>query len=135
MALDDATWAAGEPLFINIGEITMRRNVVLGFVAFCLAAPLAAHAGTKWISAPVFIGQTTEPNGTKHVTYLAAIQSVQPDSAGYYELFVQQTPHYQESYADAIAIKARAECNKAGDNSCVFGKTDWKEMLVTYASP
>ncbi len=113
----------------------MRTNIVVGFMAVCIVGPIAAHAGMTWVSAPIFIGQTKEPDGSKHVTYLAAIESEQPDSSGYYELFVQQVPHYQESYADVIAIKARAKCNKTGDNSCVYGKSDWKEMLVTYTNP
>ena len=111
----------------------LKHGIVL--TALCIAAPLAAEAGTTWVSAPIFIGQTAKADGTKHVTYLAAIQSVQPDANGYYELFIEQTPHYQESYADAIAIKARAKCNITGDNSCVFGKPGWREMLVTYTTP
>ncbi len=88
-----------------------------------------------WVSAPVFIGQTQKPDGSKHVTYLAAIQSEQADANGYYELFVQEKPYYQESYADAHAIKARALCNEAGDNSCVYGHPGWREVLETFSSP
>jgi hypothetical protein len=113
----------------------MRLTYSIALLVSCIAAPLAAQAGTTWVSAPVFIGQTAKVDGAKHVTYLAAIQSEQPDANGYYELFVQQTPHYQESFADAIAVKARAKCNATGDNSCVYGKPDWKEVFVTYANP
>jgi hypothetical protein len=100
-------------------------------VALLAASPVVASAATTWVSAPVFIGQTTKANGNKAVTYLAAIESAQPNSSGQYELFVSNKPFYQESFADRQAIAMRASCNSTGDDSCVTGNAKWQKYMVT----
>ena len=108
-----------------------RKFYLPALAAAMMTAPVLASAATTWVSAPVFIGQTTKSNGNKSVTYFAAIESEQPNSSGQYELFVSTKPFYQESYADHQAIAMRAACNTTGDDSCVAGKGQWQEYLVT----
>ena len=94
-----------------------------------LASPALA-APLKWVSAPVFIGQTTGSNGPA-LTYYPAIFAVTPNADGYYEVWVQVQFFAQESYADHQAIQERAACNKTGDDSCVNGQPGWVETLQT----
>jgi hypothetical protein len=109
----------------------MRHLLFPALAAALFTVPAFAQTKMTWVSAPVFIGQATKPDGSKHVTYLAAIQSEQPDANGSYELFVQTKPYYQESFADRKAIHVRALCNASGDNSCVIGQPGWQEILQT----
>ena len=109
----------------------MRRLIIPALAAAIFAGPAFAQSRLSWVSAPVFIGQTAKADGSKHVTYLAAIQSEQPDASGQYELFVDTKPFYQESFADVVAIKKRAACDETGDNSCVLNRPGWQEVLET----
>ena len=102
----------------------------LVLAASLVAAPAFA-SGMQWVSAPVFVGQTQKPGKGLALTYYPAIISTSQDSSGYYEVWVQYKPYYQESYADHKAIKERAECNLTGDNSCVNGQADWHEILIS----
>ena len=109
----------------------IRKFSLPALAVFLMASPVVASAATTWASAPVFIGQTTKSNGNKSVTFLAAIESEQPNSSGQYELMVSSKPFYQESFADHQAIAMRAACNKTGDDSCIANNPYWQKYMVT----
>jgi hypothetical protein len=109
------------------------KRVFLSAAILCGLAIPAAAQGLQWVSAPVFMGQTSP--GSKTLYWLPAIMSTTPDGTGNYELWVQNIPHYQESYADAIAVKARALCDKSGSNSCVSGQSTWSGYLIPTITP
>ena len=97
------------------------KTIALAVAASLLAVPAMA-SGMQWVSAPVFVGQTHKPGKGLALTWYPAIISTSTDANGYYEVWVQNKPYYQESYADHKAIKARATCDETGDNSCVNGQ-------------
>ena len=106
------------------------RIPALALAASLIAAPAFA-AGMQWVSAPIFVGQTQKPGKGLAVTYYASIASTSTDSSGYYEIWIQNKPYYQESYADHTAIKMRAACNETGDDSCVSGQPDWHVIMFS----
>ena len=95
-----------------------------------LAGPAFA-SGMQWVSAPIFVGQTQKPGKGLALTWYPAIMSINQDGAGEYEVWIQDKPYYQESFADHKAIKLRASCNETGDNSCVNGQAGWREILIS----
>ena len=104
--------------------------------ALMMTAPaFAQSAKLTWTSNVTFVGQTATTNGGTALTYLAEIRSTTPDANGFYELFVQTKPYYQESFADHEAIEMRAACNATGDNSCVLNVPGWTEYLEMQSSP
>jgi hypothetical protein len=95
-----------------------------------LAGPALA-SGLKWVSAPIFVGQTQKPGKGLALTWYPSIISITQDASGAYEVWIQNKPYYQESYADHKAISERASCNETGDNSCVNGHAGWNEILIS----
>ena len=106
------------------------KKFVLAMGISLLAGPALA-SGLQFVSAPVFVGQTQKPGKGLAPTWYAALMSTSKDAAGYYEVWVQNKPYYQESFADHKALKERASCNSTGDNSCVAGQAGWNEVLIS----
>jgi len=109
------------------------KRIAFAAVVLLTAAPAMA-AGLKFYSMPLFLGQVKTQHGIIGLAYCAQIMSTTPDNQGYIEVFTSKVVQSQESYADHLAIKTRAECNTTGDNSCVLGDPNWKETLMQVVS-
>jgi hypothetical protein len=85
----------------------------------------------RWNSMPLYAGKTWDPSVQARVnTYLAQIESTGPDASGYYEVWTETKPYYQESDADHEALAYRARCNATRTNACVHGQIPaWTERL------
>lgn len=110
----------------------MIKALVLALGISALAGPAMAD-GIKWVSSTVFVGEKLLSSGVMGLAYYPSIIAITPDANGLYEVWVQPTPHAQESYADHEAISYRALCNATGDNSCVNGQAGWVETTHSEA--
>lgn len=101
----------------------------------CLGAgahgALAADRGLTWNSMAVYVGKTPNSMVRARVnTWMAWIESRQPDASGYYEVWTDSQPFYQETDASQVALEFRSACNKTRSNACVHGQQPaWNERL------
>jgi hypothetical protein len=112
----------------------MKRLLLLAALLLSRAGHAAEQPhGLTWNSTAIYVGKSWDPStGARVNTYLAQIESVGPDASGYYEIWTETKPYYQESYADHEALEYRAKCNATRSNACVHSQLPaWNERLDT----